>query len=98
MDTEKVTFYETVEKIVARAWVDPEYKARLQSSPLQAVAEMGLVMKDGVSLSVVEDTATHWNLVIPDEPSVGKVAHMEVFASAGSSSCGRCRCIGACCG
>lgn len=98
MDKDKIEFYDTVERIVARAWADPEYRLRLKAAPAEATAEMGLKLKEGVSLNVVEDSAYKWNLVIPHEPSVGKVEHMEVFASAGSSSCGRCRCISACCG
>jgi Nitrile hydratase, alpha chain len=98
MDQSKVDFYDTVERIVARAWVDADFKSRLMSDPSAATTEMGLVLKPGVQLNVVEDSHEVWNLVIPHEPPVCSADHLEVFAAAGSSSCGRCRCISACCG
>jgi hypothetical protein len=89
-------FYETVQKIVARAWTEPDYKARLRADPKSAMSEMGLAIPDGVKLNVVEDNKDVWHFVLPEAPTVGTLSDMNVFASSGSSSCGKCSCIGKC--
>ena len=89
-------FYDTVQKIVARAWVEPDFKNRLLTSPREAVTEMGLTVPADVTINVIEDTETKWNFVIPVATDAGTVESVEVIASAGSSSCGKCACIGKC--
>lgn len=48
-------------RVVARAWVDPEYKARLLADGTAAIEELGF---GGVLLAVVENTPTVHNLVV----------------------------------
>lgn len=48
-------------KVVARAWVDPAFKARLLADATEAVEELGF---GGALLSVVENTPTVHNLVV----------------------------------
>ena len=48
-------------KVIARAWVDPEYKARLLADATSAVEELGF---GGALLAVVENTPTVHNLVV----------------------------------
>jgi nitrile hydratase len=50
-------------RVVARAWVDPAYKARLLANGSAAVAELGINM-EGVPLVVVENTPAVHNLVV----------------------------------
>jgi nitrile hydratase len=50
-------------QVVARAWVDPTYKARLLSNGSKAVEELGISM-EGVHLVVVENTPTVHNLIV----------------------------------
>lgn len=50
-------------QIVARAWVDPEFKQRLLENGTAAVAEMGVEMGD-TELYVVENTESIHNLVV----------------------------------
>src|SRR3954454_698657 len=47
--------------VVARAWVDPEFKARLLADGSAAVAEVGF---DGALIAVVENTPSVHNLVV----------------------------------
>ena len=62
--------YENIyEKIVARAWRDPEFKARLIADPRAAAGEMGLDWGDNVTITVVEDTAEEKHLLIPFSPA-----------------------------
>jgi nitrile hydratase len=50
-------------RVVARAWVDPTYRARLLANGSAAVAELGIDM-EGVKLVVVENTAEVHNLIV----------------------------------
>jgi nitrile hydratase len=51
-------------KDVARAWVDPDYKARLLTDATAAIAELGFGGAEGDHMVVVENTATVHNLVV----------------------------------
>ena len=53
--------YERGARVVARAWVDPEYKQRLLADGTAAIAELGF---GGALLTVVENTPTVHNLVV----------------------------------
>jgi nitrile hydratase len=50
-------------RVVARAWVDPAYRARLLVDGSAAVAELGIDM-EGVKLVVVENTPEVHNLIV----------------------------------
>lgn len=50
-------------RVVARAWLDPAYKARLLASGSAAVEELGIPM-EGVRLVVVENTPQVHNLIV----------------------------------
>jgi len=51
-------------KIVARAWVDAEFKKRLLANGKEAIAELGIPEVDATHLIVVENTATVHNVVV----------------------------------
>ena len=51
-------------KVVARAWSDPEYKARLLSSGTAAIAELGFGGPEGEHMVVVENTSDVHNIVV----------------------------------
>ena len=51
-------------RVVARAWVDPAFKARLMSNGAAAVAEFGYQGRQTEDLVVVENTPTVHNLVV----------------------------------
>ena len=51
-------------QVVARAWSDPEYKARLLEDGTAAIAELGFGGAQGEHMVVVENTATVHNLVV----------------------------------
>ena len=45
-------------RVVARAWVDPAYKARLLADANDAIADLGYVSRQGDRMVVVENTPT----------------------------------------
>lgn len=65
-----VDFYETKigphngARVVAKAWVDPEYRKRLLDDATAAIAELGYVGAQGEHMVVLENTPTVHNLVV----------------------------------
>ena len=51
-------------RVVARAWVDPEYKARLLQDGTKAIAELGFQGAEGSEIVVLENTANVHNAVV----------------------------------
>jgi nitrile hydratase len=51
-------------KVVAKAWTDPEFKARLLDNGTTAVAELGFKGPQGEHVVVVENTDTVHNVVV----------------------------------
>jgi nitrile hydratase len=49
--------------VVARAWTDPAFKARLLATPAAACAELGIDLA-GTNLHVVENTASVHNMIV----------------------------------
>ena len=51
-------------KVVARAWVDPNYKVRLLTDGTAAIAELGFEGPEGDHMVIVENTRTIHNVVV----------------------------------
>ena len=51
-------------QVVARAWVDPDYKKRLLTNGTSAIAELGYGGRSGDHMVVVENTPERHNLVV----------------------------------
>jgi nitrile hydratase len=51
-------------RVVARAWVDADYKRRLLEDAVAAVGELGVTMYDGTRLVVMENTPSVHNMVV----------------------------------
>jgi nitrile hydratase len=51
-------------RVVARAWSDPAYRARLLTDASAAIAEFGYTGRQGEHMVAVENTATVHNLVV----------------------------------
>jgi nitrile hydratase subunit alpha len=51
-------------RVVARAWVDPDYKARLLADGTSAIAELGYGGAEGDTMVVVENTASVHNVIV----------------------------------
>jgi hypothetical protein len=61
-------------KIIARAWTDEQYKARLVSDPRSVFDEAGLDLPEGVEIRVVEDTPGINHFVLPVAPAEGELS------------------------
>ena len=51
-------------RVVARAWVDPEYKKRLLANAAAAIAELGYTSGQGEHMVVVENSPKLHNLIV----------------------------------
>ena len=51
-------------RVVARAWVDPDYKKRLMADATSAIAELGYGGRQGEHMVVIENTPKVHNLVV----------------------------------
>ena len=51
-------------KVVARAWTDPAYKARLLAAGTSTIAELGFSGREGIDMVVLENTPTVHNVVV----------------------------------
>lgn len=51
-------------RVVARAWVDPDYKQRLLTDATAAIAELDYTGRQGEHMQVVENTPQRHNLVV----------------------------------
>jgi nitrile hydratase len=51
-------------KVVARAWTDPDFKARLLTDATAACEEMGISGLQGEDMIVIEDTETVHNTIV----------------------------------
>lgn len=51
-------------RVVARAWVDPEYKKRLLENATEAIAEMGYIERWAEDMVAVENTSKVRNMVV----------------------------------
>ena len=55
--------------VIAKAWTDEGFKARLLADPAAVLAAEGVQTPAGVTLKVVENTASLLNLVLPARPT-----------------------------
>jgi nitrile hydratase len=51
-------------RVVARAWVDPEFKRRLLADATAAIAELGFIGRQGEDMVALENTPAVHNLVV----------------------------------
>lgn len=55
--------------IIAKAWSDPAFKAKLLADPHAALKDVGVSVAAGVTVTVVEDTDTQFHFVLPPKPT-----------------------------
>lgn len=65
------------QKIVAKAWMDEDYKNRLLEDPNSVLQEEGVEIPEGVSFRVMEDSDQVKTLVLPWPKVEGSVDEME---------------------
>jgi hypothetical protein len=67
--------------LIARAWLDQNYKERLASDPVKALAEVGIPAPERVKINVHFNSDSEFNLIIPAPPSANQITEAD-FVSA----------------
>lgn len=74
-------------RIIAKAWSDPGFKARLLADPAAILTAEGFTVPAGVALTVVEDTAAVQTLILPARPSDMSDDDLDQVAGGGCDWC-----------
>jgi hypothetical protein len=75
------------EKIIARAWKDPEFKRRLLQDPKETLREIGANLPEAVVVRVFEDRKDLYNLVVPLSPAdVNELTEKELLEIAAANA------------
>jgi hypothetical protein len=82
------------QRVVAKAWADPAFKAALLADANGALAAEGIAVPAGMRLKVVENVGDLVHLVLPAPPSAA-LSDEEVGAVAGGTNW---VCLGPMCG
>jgi Nitrile hydratase, alpha chain len=81
-------------QLVARAWADPAFKAKLLADPAGVLKENGMTPPAGITIKVVENTDKVLNLVLPIKPAPQELSEEELHRVAGGGrgheACHRC--------
>jgi len=94
---EPFDFEDTWQQLVARAWSDPAFKARLLANPAAVLRAEGVNLPAGVSVHVLENTGEVINLVLPLKPVPADLSEEELQAvTAGNCGVSNCDCRGIC--
>ncbi len=56
------------DNLIARAWQEPAFKAKLLKNPRAALAEVGYKLPDNIKINIFEDKPNNFNFVIPLPP------------------------------
>ena len=72
-----------IANVIARAWTDSEFKARLHSDPRSALREMNVVLSGGVKISVIESDEENSFFILPPAPD-GELSKEELTKKAQS--------------
>jgi Nitrile hydratase, alpha chain len=69
-------------KVIAKAWRDPSFKAKLIADPQGTLRQAGVSIPAGVTVKVVENTGTQFHFVLPAMPS-GALSDVELDHASG---------------
>ncbi len=77
-------------KLVAKAWSDPAFKARLMREPKTVLAEAGLGLPKGIDLKVIETTGTTAYFILPAPPKDVELSEEALSSVAAGAACMWC--------
>ncbi len=92
-ETDQEKFKGAWPKIVAKAWADADFKARLKASPAEVLKEYGVSTPSSVTLKVVENSKDVVHLTVPPSPE-GELSETDLARAWGGHGCcsaGPCR-------
>ena len=69
-------------QLVARAWLDEDFKHRLLAEPAAVLKEAGLELQEGVHVKIMENTDSLGHLVLPAKPASGDMSEEQLATAA----------------
>lgn len=79
-------------RVIAKAWSDVEFKARLLANPAETLQAEGIEIQDGVKVNAVENTNEQVYIVIPSKPDELSDEQLDNVAGGFCSGYSSCRC------
>jgi hypothetical protein len=70
-------------KLIAKAWADDAFKAKLLADPAAVLKAEGVGVPSGMTVKVIENTDTIFNLVLPPRPAELSDADLDAVAAGG---------------
>jgi hypothetical protein len=70
-------------RVIGQAMSDPIFRKKLLADPVSALKSAGVEVPDGISVQVVEDTATLVHVVLPAVEPDGALADNDLDAVSG---------------
>lgn len=67
-------------KVIAKAWSDEKFRAKLRANPAGVLAEEGISVPAGTNVKLVEDTEHTAHIVLPQPPKGGGAAAPQPMA------------------
>ncbi len=69
-------------RIIAKAWADEDFRAKLLADPAVVLRSEGMDVPEGMTLKVVENTDATTHIVIPAKPRGDKAETLDVRVQA----------------
>ncbi len=67
-----------IDKGMAKAWQDAEFKSKLMADPKSVLKENGVELPEGLDVKIVENTSNCINLILPMPPKEGELTDEEL--------------------
>jgi hypothetical protein len=77
-----------ISRIIAKAWVDDQFKRDLLANPKDVLKSEGIDIEDDIEIAVFENTAKKKHYVLPENPQNRPLtdADFEIAIAAGATS------------
>lgn len=83
-------------QLVAKAWADDAFRAALKADPRGVLEAHGILVPEGLTLEVLENTGQVFHLVLPEAPDLGLDEEALAMPGEFGSYCHFCPCATAC--
>jgi len=77
--------YKATGKLIAKAWVDAQFKAKLTADPASVLRAEGFSIPEGMRIDVFENTDERIYLVIPKKPDQLSDEELDIAAAEGQN-------------
>ena len=84
-------FQKAYGKLVAKAWADEDFKAKLLADPAAVFKDNEIAVPEGVELKIVENTKSTFHMILPPAPR-DELSEDDLYGVSGGGCCGKCGC------